>query len=217
MPVAFKLIHPPTKPGDHLEHGAQELEIMQYLASPSLKNDPNNPYPLLLDSFPAQLPKGGVIMVLPLLRDCQMPPFRLVVEALAVMRQVLEQLVFLHDHNIAHRDIRIENIMMDPRSLYPNGMNPLINYCQNQRRLPPEPKPKDRIDVPVKYHLIDYGYSIKFSSFEDRVPVINMGAQWKLDEFYGMDAEGYLRYRFHDPFKADIKAYGITFSRLFPS
>ncbi|KAI3605237.1 hypothetical protein WG66_013169 [Moniliophthora roreri] len=59
MPVTFKLIFLPTKRGDHSLHGAQVLETMQYLASSSLRNDPHNPYPHLLDSFSAELPKGG--------------------------------------------------------------------------------------------------------------------------------------------------------------
>ncbi|KAK7040286.1 hypothetical protein VNI00_009753 [Paramarasmius palmivorus] len=96
-------------------------------------------------------------------------------------------------------------------------MNPLVNYCFQERHLPPEPPHLDRIDAArVRYYLIDYGYSIKFPSRTERFQVINSGAQIRLAEFYEKDKPfGERGYALHDPFKADVKQLGVLVEMLF--
>uniref|UniRef100_A0A0W0F4Y3 Protein kinase domain-containing protein n=1 Tax=Moniliophthora roreri TaxID=221103 RepID=A0A0W0F4Y3_MONRR len=152
----------------HSKRPSQELDILN-LASPELKNHPQNPCPLLITSFPLENPDN---------------------KGLSFIRQMLEALVFFHDRNIAHRDIRLQNIIMDT-SLYPNGMNPLVNLSVFKKDLPHESKHLDRIDT---------------NSQDDRAWVINDGAALMLDEFYTLDGEVVLAP--HDPFKADALQLG---------
>jgi hypothetical protein len=119
-------------------------------------------------------------------------------------------------HSHLRSDICWTNVMMDT-SLCPRGMNPLVNYCVRERHLPPEPSHLDRIDVArVRYYLVDYGYSLKFTSREGRFQVLNTGAQIRLKEFYKEGTQAWdLVYAPHDPFKADVKQLGCLIEMMF--
>ncbi|KAI0629606.1 hypothetical protein C8Q77DRAFT_296822 [Trametes polyzona] len=61
-----------------------------------------------------------VLLVMPFLRPCNDPEFATVGDVIEFLDQTIEGLVVLHQHNVAHRDIAAENLMMDARALLPN-------------------------------------------------------------------------------------------------
>ncbi|KAK7037806.1 hypothetical protein VNI00_010767 [Paramarasmius palmivorus] len=208
--VALKHIIPP-KGDDPLrayKHSFQEHRIMKLLASPEIRDDPRNPCPLLLDSFPLPNPEDGIIMVMTLTRYPFIPRFHPAVEALSFVRQMLEVEAFYLPQGWYFFMSAILHI----------GDEPTLNYCTRERHLPPEPPHLDRIDVKhVRYYLIDYGYSLMFPGHDQRFPVLNTGAYMRLEEFYEEDKAGKSVYALHDPFKADLKQLGKLIRILFGS
>jgi len=143
----------------------------------------------------------------------------------------IQGLAFLHSHHIAHRyadymmcyetsfaellsrDLKAENIMMDPSQMFPNGINPLATSLLFNTQTVKEPAHKDRIDVDVRYVIIDYGLSTKFASFEDRKLVqFQNDLHSTLSHFFETNEQGEKsRTRWYDPFKADIATLGNEF------
>ncbi|VDC07534.1 unnamed protein product [Peniophora sp. CBMAI 1063] len=87
-----------------------ELKILLFLSE--IKDSRNYNVPIL-DSFDVPVDPTLTITVLPLLRRADDPPFETVWEVVECIRQLLEGLQFMHEHNIAHRDCFWPDIMMD--------------------------------------------------------------------------------------------------------
>ncbi|KAF5386307.1 hypothetical protein D9757_008583 [Collybiopsis confluens] len=204
-PVALKLI---SMSPSIITPDSNEIEILQYLSSPSLARDPRNHCIQMIDGFqvftPAEMKGLGAagysnafIAVFPFARRWKELPFRLAWEALDCVRQLLEGLAFLHEHNIAHRDIRPENLMLDASSQCFSLTNPL-----------------DRIDTGVRYIFIDLGSSTKFT--EPRLVQFRDGWFKEIPEIYDIDDQGNReRTRFYEPFKADVYVLGVVLDNYF--
>ncbi|KAJ3783960.1 kinase-like domain-containing protein [Lentinula aff. detonsa] len=204
-PVALKLI---SMSAQINTPDSNEIEILQYLSSSALAQDPRNHCIQMIDSFevftPAEMKElsaqgfsNAFIAVFPFARKWTDIPFRLVWEGLDFVRQVLEGLAFLHEHNIAHRDIRSENLMMDAAS-----------QCFSATY------PCDRIDTPVRYLFIDLGSSTKFD--EHRLVEFRHGWHKEIPEIYEMDSEGNrVPTRLYDPFKGDVFVLGMVLDVYF--
>ncbi|VDB90007.1 unnamed protein product [Peniophora sp. CBMAI 1063] len=197
---------------------AESLPILRFLSRPEIISDPRNHACPVLAEMPLDEWTPARVVVYPLARDWRLPPMRLVADALQFCDQMLEGLTFLHEHNIAHRDIAARNIMMDPSALFPQGVNPLATFT----RIPvPERKPKyDRVDVysQMKYWLIDFGLSTMFASKAERRFVIWEGGPRDMPECWEVDAQGEKQpNRPYDAFKADMYSLGKLFQRYFAS
>jgi len=107
--------------------------------------------------------------------------------------------------------------MMDPSQMYPKGINPLVTLVPFFKGKFKEARHRDRIDVDVRYVIIDFGLSTKFTSFEDRKLVqFEHGYHDDLPEFFEKTRGGErTRTAWYDPFKADIAALGREFAMLF--
>ncbi|KAJ3898720.1 kinase-like domain-containing protein [Lentinula edodes] len=189
---------------------SNEIEILQYLSSPALARNPRNHCIQMIDSFevftPAEMKQlstqgfsNAFIAVFPYARKWNDIPFRLVWEALEFVRQILQGLTFLHEHNIAHRDIRSENLMMDASSQCFSGIST---------------NPSDRIETPVRYFLIDLGSSTRFQKRR----LVNFRHGWHkgIPEIYEMDAEGSrVPTKLYDPFKGDVFVLGMILEGFF--
>ncbi|KZV97279.1 kinase-like protein [Exidia glandulosa HHB12029] len=203
------------------EAGSPELEILRYLSAEDVASDPRNPAQRLVDAFSVAEddPLYGpcaMFIVLPLARDWRLPPFVVASEVIAFMRQLLEGLCFLHEHNIAHRDIRADNIMMDPTTLFPHGMHPKNNIVLASEWLFPEPQQAcDRADADMRYFLIDYGSSIQFPSCDARENVPAVGCELYAPEMAKADSSGVDSTRYCDPFKGDVFALGMFTRKYF--
>ncbi|KZV84002.1 hypothetical protein EXIGLDRAFT_655536 [Exidia glandulosa HHB12029] len=216
--------------------GSTELEILRYLSTVA-DDDPRNPAQRVLDAFP--VPEDDPVykthhndniedgvegratwmyVILPLARDWRLPPFVLASEALVFIRQLLEGLYFLHEHNIAHRDIREDNIMMDPSPLFPPSsgtkMHPKNNLALTTPWLFPEPPPTSN---PRRYYFIDYGSSVKFPTGGEaaRTHVHPVECQLYAPEMATPDMTRVDLTRLYDPFKADVFALGLMLDMYF--
>ncbi|KAI0776836.1 kinase-like domain-containing protein [Trametes elegans] len=180
----------------------QELDIAQFLSSIS---DPLNHcvpiHEILIDPHDPKL----ALMVMPYLRPCNNPDFGTIGDIIEFVDQTLEGLVFMHKHRVAHRDVAVENIMMDAKPLYPEGHHPVrIGYTPDGI-YPATPLP--RAGRSVKYFYIDFGLSSRFSEGESSQVVGELGRDRDVPE---LSAD--LPY---DAFKVDIFCLGNLYSKEF--
>ena len=115
---------------------------------------------------------------------------------------------YMHQQNVAHRDITIGNIMMDASELYPEGFHPVRqNLSRNGMA---EVVGVMRTHAPVRYYLIDFDSAI---AFEKGTPIRYKYAEGKA----GRDAEvpEFKLGEPYDPFKVDVFQFGNLLRREF--
>ncbi|KAH6884706.1 hypothetical protein BKA70DRAFT_137394 [Coprinopsis sp. MPI-PUGE-AT-0042] len=143
----------------------QEVSILRYFAQEGVASDPKNHCIPLLNVLEAPDDKEHDIVVLPLLRAYDDPQFDTVGEALAFVREVLEGFSFLHQHRVAHRDVKGDNILMDSKALG------IVDFNFNRPRMhrdglnPIKPKYRRTQKWP-RYHIIDFGFSSQYAPEE---------------------------------------------------
>ncbi|CAA7266294.1 unnamed protein product [Cyclocybe aegerita] len=134
--------------------------------------------------------------VMPMCCGASMYPLLTSVECLDLASQVLHALAFLHENNIAHRDISPENIMMNY-----HGQTP--NLCawggENGFPMKIEPVPEFRSTFPVKYSLIDFGYSVHFPTDATRSNRLVNDRRGRPTRAPEVDGD-----QLYDPFAADV-------------
>ncbi|KZV93311.1 hypothetical protein EXIGLDRAFT_613220 [Exidia glandulosa HHB12029] len=185
----------------------RELVIVSRFASQGVRDDPNNHCCPLLDVLRPPLRDGeeNFIMVFPMLRALFDPDPDTVGELLKAIADLADGLEFMHEHNVAHRDIHYRNVMMDASSLIPGGWDPYMTHTVfaedgNPRHIR-EIRVLPRSRVAVKYYFIDFGLSTAFTSTEGRGYVTGtVGLNRTLPE--QSDTVPY------DPFPADVRMFG---------
>ncbi|KZS89822.1 hypothetical protein SISNIDRAFT_385705, partial [Sistotremastrum niveocremeum HHB9708] len=184
----------------------QELPIWQFLTSPVLQKDTRNHCVPLLDIHPLPDNDDYAVAVMPLLVLFNYVPLQTMGEVFACLYHLLEGIVFLHKHNVAHLDFCAPNTFMEPGpSLFPKGFHParLTMRIDSRRRdrvhrLPPF---TCRTLSEVRYFFIDFGESVRFASEEKRELISGrVGHYTDIPEFKSNDP--------YDPFMVDIRAFG---------
>ncbi|TFK85937.1 kinase-like protein [Polyporus arcularius HHB13444] len=183
-----------------LPNDTDELRIAQYLTS--VRDSRNHCVPVL-DVLDDPFDPEFSLLVMPYLRQCNDPPLTNVGEVIDLIDQMLEGLTFLHEHRIAHRDIAVQNIMMDARPLYPEGYHPVRqDYTPDgMYRI----SPLSRTDRRVRYYYIDFGLSVLFPPGADPLVVGDVGRDTEVPEL--SDTVPY------NPFKVDIFALANLFHK----
>ncbi|KIM37420.1 hypothetical protein M413DRAFT_77141 [Hebeloma cylindrosporum] len=180
----------------------REAAIMQYLSSEPLASDPRNHCPRLMDVFEPPVYKGHTtqILFMPLLRPFHSPTFDTVGEGIDCFRQLFEGLQFLHEHHIAHRDLNINNFMMEWTNMFPEGFHP---QADRRKKDMSGPAPFfTRTQRPTRYIIIDFGMSTQYNpgNLSPREKSL-IGGDKTVPEF--LKGEEY-----HDPYKTDIYYVG---------
>ncbi|KAI0765735.1 kinase-like domain-containing protein [Trametes elegans] len=181
---------------------SQESCIASFLAS--IKDPQNRCVPvheILPDPFDPQLS----LMVMPYLRPCNNPDFSTVGDVIEFINQTLEGLAFLHRHRIAHRDVAIENIMMDAECLYPDGHHPVrLEHTPDALY---EVKPLLRGERFIRYYYIDFGLSLRFPEGTTPSAIGRVGRDKEAPELSSTVT--------YDPFKLDIFVLANMYSKEF--
>ncbi|TFK20531.1 other/AgaK1 protein kinase [Coprinopsis marcescibilis] len=143
----------------------REIDILQYFSRAEIAADPRNRCIPLLQVLQAPDDDGHRIAVMPILRQYDRPEFDSVGEVVDFIRQLLEGFVFLHENRVAHRDVRVENIMMDPSSF---GFE-RFHFCRPEKTFDYKRRVEaqfTRTERQPKYVLIDFGFSTQFKPDE---------------------------------------------------
>ncbi|TEB23480.1 other/AgaK1 protein kinase [Coprinellus micaceus] len=156
-PVILKLVESAQSP--------EEVDILGYFSQAPISSDPRNHICPLLDILRRPEDEGQTIVVLPVLRPYDNPDFDTIGEALDFLRQILEGFTFLHEHRVAHRDVRSENLMLDPTGMYPAKFFVWTPNMKADYSGPIQPRYM-RTERGPKYYIIDFGFSKQFNSEE---------------------------------------------------
>ncbi|CDO77758.1 hypothetical protein BN946_scf184993.g21 [Trametes cinnabarina] len=174
----------------------QEMDIAKFFSSmQDLMNHCVPIHEILPDPYDPEL----ALMVMPYLRPCNDPEF-------ATVGDVIEfGLFFMHKHKVAHRDVAVDNIMMDAKPLYPSGHHPVqIGYTLDTL-YPVSPLP--RAGRKIQYYYIDFGLSMRFAPGASTLVVGDVGRDADVPEL--SDTVPY------DAFKVDIFALGNLYLKEF--
>ncbi|KAJ8509195.1 hypothetical protein ONZ45_g8608 [Pleurotus djamor] len=192
-----------------------EADIALYLSSGPIAADPHNHCVPVYEILQVPEDDDLLLLVMPLLRVHDDPRFDTIGECVEFFRQVFEGLQFMHQHNIAHRqvamlflvvfcswvhrDVTFFNIMMDARQLYVDRYHPFLPW--RKLDLSGSAKHRTRTRTPVKYYLTDFGLSRQYKP-EERPPLeeVIRGADKTAPEYSTMLA--------CDPFPTDVYLLG---------
>ncbi|EIW62121.1 uncharacterized protein TRAVEDRAFT_44951 [Trametes versicolor FP-101664 SS1] len=185
---------------------SQELQIVAYLNSDELRQDPRNHCIPLLDVLQDPSAPDTSFMVMPFLRYIDSPPMERVEDVLDCFDQVLEGLVFIHDHGVAHRDCAYKNVMMDAAALFPRGFHPVLQLSLPD--ISSDAPVLSRAAVPINYYYIDFGISTRFTpDSPSKLVVGSWGLDWEPPELSETVP--------YDPFKLDVFLIGNLMRRQF--
>ncbi|EMD33664.1 hypothetical protein CERSUDRAFT_56685 [Gelatoporia subvermispora B] len=137
-----------------------EVEIGLYFSSEPVASDPRNHCAPIYETLQDPEDDSLQLLVMPFLRVHDDPKFQTVGEAVEFFRQVLEGLLFMHEHHVAHRDCMAKNIMMDPKPMFPDLYHPI--WIDKNRSYTGKAKYYSRTERPPKYYLIDFGLSRQY-------------------------------------------------------
>jgi len=148
-----------------------ETDILHWFSSGSAANDPRNHVVPILQVLDVPHEEDLIIIVMPLLRKYDNPWFDTVGEALECIRQLFEGLQFMHQNNIAHRDLARPSIMMDASGMYPEGFHPRdIGMSRDYTHYA---KPYTRTQRPPKYYFIGFGSAKRYPTATAHEPVLD--------------------------------------------
>ncbi|KAI0657805.1 kinase-like domain-containing protein [Cubamyces menziesii] len=183
-----------------VKKNGEELRLSQLLSS--LKH-PSNHCVSVIDVLEDSFNPTMSLMVMQYLRPWNDPELTMVGDVVDFVSQMLEGLAFLHSHRVAHRDIASLNVMMDGRSLYPEGHHPV--WRGRSLDAIEDLVPLHRIDRSVKYFYVDFGLSVRFAPDAPTLVVGDVGRDAEVPELSSTVP--------YDPFKADIYALGNLFDK----
>ncbi|CAA7263811.1 unnamed protein product [Cyclocybe aegerita] len=185
-----------------------EEEIFRYLSSEPLSSDPRNHCAPLLDVLYPPEDSRNIILVMPMLRRFDSPPFDTFGEALECFRQLFEGLQFMHEHHVAHRDINGNNFMMHGVHLFPEKYHFVHDVLKPD--LSGRAPHLTRSERPTKYYITDFGISSRYES-DSRTsalePVI-IGGDKSVPEFKDITIP-------QNPFRTDVYYAGNVIRQHF--
>ncbi|RPD55425.1 hypothetical protein L226DRAFT_514269 [Lentinus tigrinus ALCF2SS1-7] len=138
-----------------------EEDLVCFFSQEPLASDPHNHSVPVYEVLHFPRDEDVIFLVMPHLMRIQECKFATVGEALECFRQVFEGLHFIHSHLIAHCDLHLLNVLMDPAPLFSDIPHP--GYPKRSYDFQRKVKKYTRTERPTRYYIIDFGISRKFS------------------------------------------------------
>ncbi|KAJ7153503.1 hypothetical protein C8R43DRAFT_1002273 [Mycena crocata] len=183
-----------------------EASIAEFLSSADLADDPRNHCVPIYEMLRVPNLSDIVILVMPLLYELQSPKFETIGEAVECFRQLFEGLQFIHEHNIAHRDCKYDSFMVESTPLFRIPPHPMDPSQRRDIAGPPRPV-KTRTQLPVKYFIIDYNLSSRYTDAGPHLELVGWGGDKTVPEFQTEER--------CDPFAVDVYCLGNAVRRYF--
>ncbi|KAF9077729.1 kinase-like domain-containing protein [Rhodocollybia butyracea] len=206
--VAIKRVRNTIVEGDITAGTTPSLEedICALFSTSENASQPSNHSIPLLEVLHVPGFEGEDLLVMPWMRRPEDPPFRTVGEGLQFIKEMLEGIQYMHQNNVAHRDCSINNMVMDARKMYPDGHHPsrpsrTYDYKKRARHF-------SRTLAPPRYYLIDFGFSRKYESSQERTPAYAIRSG-------GTEPPEYKAEVPCDPFATDVFLVGNMIRRHF--
>ncbi|GJJ14633.1 hypothetical protein Clacol_008899 [Clathrus columnatus] len=183
----------------------EEVYILNKFSGEHFQIQPNNHCGVLIDirDILEKNPDGStdIIMIMPLLRPFNDPPFLTVGEGLDFIRQALDAVQFLHSFNIAHRDCSAGSFMYDPTDIFPEGYHPVLKNMS--RDLKKRAKYRSRTEYPPRYYIVNFSHARIYEPGQRITDKPVIATDTSIPEFQGSNFR-----RRHDPFATDVYILG---------
>ncbi|CAE6438512.1 unnamed protein product [Rhizoctonia solani] len=179
--------------------GEHEYALLKHFSESPLRGDPSNHVVPCLDSFPIPGIDAGRFVVMPLLSSYRLIHFYNLAEVHDLLKQLFDGLLFLHENNVAHRDIASTNIMMDARHLFAEPFHPFYQDHSLDAKRIIHPR-YSRSEKGVRYYFIDFGYAIWLRHSNAARRVVGINAREAAPEQKSGQP--------YDPFPADVYQLG---------
>ncbi|KAF9003961.1 kinase-like domain-containing protein [Cyathus striatus] len=186
----------------HSDYSPREIDIATLFSSEPLASDPRNHCIPIYEVL--QLPEDNDyrILVMPFLLKFDDPPFTCLGEVVEFLKQLLEGLQFMHQQNVAHGDVKINNIMSDTLPLFevpPHPVFPTIMTFSGgyERKLT-----SSQLQRSINHYLVDFGLSHIHHPGSLRLQDPGYGGNRTVPEFQNNAAE------LCDPFAVDVYCMG---------
>ncbi|KAI1795576.1 hypothetical protein LXA43DRAFT_1090740 [Ganoderma leucocontextum] len=115
-----------------------EAEIGKHFSTEPLASDPHNRCVPIYDVLQSPLDKSIALLVMPYLMRYHELRFGTIGEAIECFGQLFEGLEFIHAQHVAHRDIMVFNVTLDPAPLYSEPPHPIEKgKSMHRTTLPP--------------------------------------------------------------------------------
>ncbi|KAJ7143387.1 kinase-like domain-containing protein [Mycena crocata] len=182
-----------------------EVKLCAMFNAEPLKSDPRNHCVPLYEILKVPDDDDMVLMVMPFLSKWNIPEFYTIREIVDFVGQAIEGLQFIHKQNVAHRDCKMDNILMDCGPLYPEPRHPVRASMKRDWSGPA--KHLTRTQRPVKYYIVDFGLTQKYHPDRPRpLDPPGFGGDQTVPEFQS----GALC----DSFAVDVYCLGNTFREM---
>ncbi|KAF9005495.1 kinase-like domain-containing protein, partial [Cyathus striatus] len=187
----------------YIQDHPTEVAIATLFSTEPLASDPRNHCVQVYDIL--QLPEDddSVLLVMPFLLKLDEPPFVSLEEILELIRQLLGGLRFMHQQNVAHCDVKRDNMMSDTLQLFrilPHPVTMGVNFTRTG-------KPKlasTRLQKSVKHYFVDFGLSQLHPTGSSRLQYPGYGGNWlSVPEFQKRKST-----ELCDPFAVDVYCMG---------
>ncbi|KAJ7172965.1 hypothetical protein C8R43DRAFT_874124 [Mycena crocata] len=182
---------------------SKELKMAQLLSSNTMRQDPRNRTIPIIDII--TLPHEPKISLLVMMygRRINYPPFHCRKEVFDAVRQLLQGMEFMHEHNIVHGDVATQNIIMDESRVVPNGSH----FCKSRTHHGHSSlfSWRNRCSVsPVDYYYIDFELTTHYPIGNDHAEALGNYGSWRkpIPELSASVP--------YNPFKVDICRLGLT-------
>ncbi|TFK92728.1 hypothetical protein K466DRAFT_480092 [Polyporus arcularius HHB13444] len=184
-----------------------EESTMRRFSTEPLASDPHNYAIPLYDAIQPPWDDNIVLLIMPHFIRIHKHKYATVGEAMECFRQLFEGLYFMHRKLVAHCDIQLFNILMDPVPLLSEIPHP--NFPKRSYDFKRKVKQRTRTERPTKYYIIDFGLSRTFSPGEDLVAPVSYGGDKSVPEYKDPSrAES-------NPFAIDVYCLGNTMRKWF--
>ncbi|KAJ7220162.1 kinase-like domain-containing protein [Mycena pura] len=223
--------HPGWVPGKHYEHSfisyntnaldalcikdnqkvvlkrvdEKELNIFRYLDA--LRSDARNHTIPLLDVIP-YTGTEWTFVVMPYCRLFDSPPFHCRGEFVDAMKQYINGLQFMHEHNVVHFDIAPQNMVMEESRLIPKGShwrNPESHSGSTGHFF--SWKNRCSLHPAVRYYYIDFGLSKHFPGGKESARLTSTLRTFPMIPELSLTVP-------YNPFYVDIFQLGLAMSRI---
>ncbi|KAK0229503.1 hypothetical protein EDD85DRAFT_776134, partial [Armillaria nabsnona] len=150
----------------------------------------------ILDAVSLPGLKNLALIVMLMFHSFLSPPFHCRIEFVELLREFLAECIFMHSLNIAHRDISINNVVMDHRRVMLKGYHYGFDISQDgiEWKFPTE---RRCVAGAVDYYYIDFQFAQCFPERHDIAIISGIVGQC-VPEMNNSDDTLY------SPFKADV-------------
>ncbi|RDX54872.1 hypothetical protein OH76DRAFT_1339715 [Lentinus brumalis] len=158
-----------------------EESTMRRFSTEPLASNPHNYAIPLYDTIQPPWDDDIVFLIMPHFIRIHKHKYATVGEAMECFRQLFEGLQFMHHNLVAHCDIQMVNILMDPVPLLSETPHP--NFPKRSYDFKRKVKQRTRTECPTRYYIIDFGLSRTFTPGQDLVAPVSYGGDKSVPEY----------------------------------